>query len=106
VGVQELLDAAYFRERPDCRQRLERQMYGRKGGAARQITLEETMRICLPLLGSGERREALVLVDMYVKHTSRRGRAEVKEVMGEEKIGLLRALFQVGRVARVYVGIT
>lgn len=96
VALRDLIKTPFIEANADFRALLERQYYGREGGETRQVTLSEALKMTFPLVSKAERRQVMVLIDMYEHHLGRTTRKAAVD-LNTQRLTTLKALFQVRR---------
>jgi hypothetical protein len=94
VALRDLLGCKFMETNPDFRAALVKEYYGAEGGEGKVLSLKQALRLVFPLMGRHERRQVLVLIEMYEHHLSRSVKKAVVDV-SDQKLALLKSLFEV-----------
>jgi hypothetical protein len=94
VPLRDLLVCKFIETNPDFRALLAKQYYGSEGGETKVVSLKQALRLVFPLMGRTERRQVMVLIEMYEIHLNRTVKKEVVET-SDQKLVLLKSLFEV-----------
>jgi len=70
-------------------------------GVVTAVNIEEGLRICFPLLGSGDHRDALILLELYERYLGQKTPSKHAPTLEEKELqprrGQLKALFEVSK---------